>query len=84
MSSNKSQRGFAAMDAETVRAIASKGGKVAHEQGAAHEFTVEEARVAGAKGGKAVARDRAHMARIGRLGGLSRRRPETDKAPKPE
>jgi uncharacterized protein len=75
MSSKKSHRGFAAMDAESVKAIARKGGKAAHEQGAAHEFTSEEARAAGAKGGKAVAKDRAHMAKIGRMGGLARRRP---------
>jgi len=48
--SKKSKRGFAAMDPEKQRAIAIKGGKAAHEQGLAHEFTIEEARVAGAKG----------------------------------
>lgn len=44
-------RGFAAMDREAVRAISRKGGKAAHAQGTAHEFTVEEARAAGRKGG---------------------------------
>jgi len=44
--------GFAAMDPAKVREIASKGGKAAHAQGKAHEFTVEEARIAGALGGK--------------------------------
>ena len=46
----KSRRGFAAMDAEKQRAIASKGGRTAHQLGRAHEFTVEEARAAGRKG----------------------------------
>ena len=44
-------RGFAAMDEAKQRQIASKGGKAAHEKGTAHEFTPEEARVAGKKGG---------------------------------
>ena len=46
-------RGFAAMDPTLVSAIARKGGKAAHRAGAAHEFTKEEAREAGRKGGKA-------------------------------
>src|SRR5260370_1027275 len=45
------ERGFAAMDAEKQRAIASKGGRAAHERGTAHEFTPDEARLAGRKGG---------------------------------
>lgn len=45
-------RGFASMDEEKQREIASKGGKAAHEQGQAHEFDSEEARKAGQKGGK--------------------------------
>ncbi|MBL0421429.1 hypothetical protein JI739_13800 [Ramlibacter sp. AW1] len=48
-----SRRGFASMDPERQRAIASKGGKAAHESGNAHQFTSEEARRAGSKGGKA-------------------------------
>src|SRR5713101_4182249 len=47
----KKHRGFAAMDHEKQREIASKGGKAAHEKGTAHEFTPEEAREAGRKGG---------------------------------
>jgi len=74
MRNNKSRRGFASMDPEKQRAIAIKGGRAAHEQGKAHEFTSEEARVAGAKGGTALARDRAHMAEIGRLGVRARQR----------
>lgn len=41
------------MDAEKQREIASKGGKAAHEKGTAHEFSSEEAREAGRKGGQA-------------------------------
>ncbi|MDB5930407.1 MAG: stress-induced protein [Polaromonas sp.] len=48
-----SNRGFASMDPEQQREIASKGGKAAHEKGTAHEFTSEEAREAGREGGKA-------------------------------
>jgi general stress protein YciG len=67
-----SKRGFASMDAAKQREIASKGGRAAHSKGTAHEFTSDEARVAGRKGGEAVSRDRAHMAAIGREGGHSR------------
>ena len=67
------RRGFAAMDREKQREIARKGGKAAHDKGTAHEFTADEARQAGRKGGEAVSRDRAHMSRIGREGGLSSR-----------
>ncbi|HYC79776.1 MAG TPA: KGG domain-containing protein [Candidatus Binatia bacterium] len=48
----KEQRGFAVMNPEKQREIASKGGKAAHEQGVAHEWTPEEAREAGRKGGR--------------------------------
>jgi general stress protein YciG len=68
----KKLRGFAAMDPERQREIASKGGRVAHLRGNAHEFTPEEAREAGRKGGQTVSKDRKHMARIGRLGGEAR------------
>lgn len=67
-----SKRGFASMDPGKQREIASKGGRAAHAKGTAHEFTSDEARVAGRKGGEAVSRDRAHMAAIGREGGHSR------------
>lgn len=45
-------RGFAAMDRALVSEIARRGGKAAHAAGTAHEFTQEEARAAGRKGGK--------------------------------
>lgn len=44
-------RGFASMDKDKQRAIASKGGKAAHQKGTAHEWTSEEAKLAGRKGG---------------------------------
>jgi uncharacterized protein len=65
-------RGFAAMSLEARSAIASKGGKAAHVKGTAHEFTVEEAKVAGRRGGVSVSHNRAHMAAIGRRGGEAR------------
>ena len=70
-SSNTRNRGFASMNTERQREIARKGGKAAHEKGTAHEFTSEEARAAGRKGGERVSADRSHMSRIGRLGGRS-------------
>ena len=58
----RSKRGFASMDKEKQRTIASKGGKAAHEKGTAHEFTSEEAVAAGRKGGKAAhAKGTAHQ-----------------------
>ena len=51
--SGKSNRGFASMDPQRQREIASEGGRAAHEKGTAHEFTSEEAREAGRKGGQA-------------------------------
>jgi general stress protein YciG len=57
------------MDRERQREIARKGGRAAHEKGTAHEFTSDEARAAGRKGGERVSANRDHMSRIGRLGG---------------
>ena len=65
---DREERGFAAMDEEKRREIASKGGKAAHEKGTAHEFTSKEAAGAGEKGGEKVSQDRAHMCEIGRKG----------------
>jgi general stress protein YciG len=48
----KERRGFASMSPERQREIASKGGRAAHEKGTAHEWTPEEARRAGRKGGQ--------------------------------
>jgi len=44
-------RGFASMDREKRREIASKGGRAAHEKGTAHKWTSDEAREAGRLGG---------------------------------
>lgn len=71
-SSGTSRRGFASMDEARQRAIASEGGRAAHARGTAHEFTSEEAREAGRKGGEAVSQNREHMAAIGRRGGEAR------------
>ena len=71
-------RGFASMDQHRQKEIARKGGRAAHEKGKAHEFTPDEARAAGRKGGEKVSLNRKHMAEIGRRGGRSsaqRRRP---------
>lgn len=59
-------RGFAAMPRERVSQIASAGGRAAHAKGTAHQFSAEEAREAGRKGGTA-----AHVSR-------GKRRPSTD------
>ena len=68
----RSNRGFASMDREKQREIASKGGRAAHEKGTAHEFDAGEARAAGRKGGVTVSKNREHMAAIGRRGGEAR------------
>lgn len=62
-------RGFAGMDDSKQREIASEGGRAAHESGHAHEFTSEEAREAGRKGGESVSEDREHMSESGQKGG---------------
>lgn len=67
-----SNRGFASMDHDKQRAIASKGGQAAHLTGRAHEFDSREAAEAGRKGGEVVSRNRQHMAEIGALGGRAR------------
>ena len=51
MTEEKKKRGFAAMDPKLVAELARRGGKAAHAAGTAHEFTAEEARENGRKGG---------------------------------
>ncbi len=51
MITEKPKRGFASMDPERQREVARRGGKAAHAKGRAHEFTSEQAREAGRKGG---------------------------------
>ena len=65
------RRGFAAMDRDRVKEIASKGGKAAHAAGTAHQFSSDEARNAGRKGG---------MAPHVRRGGVRRRPSAADAA----
>lgn len=50
-------RGFASMAPDKQKEIASKGGRAAHLQGTAHEWSSEEAREAGRKGGAASRRE---------------------------
>lgn len=73
----KQDRGFASMDKEKQRRIASKGGKAAHAKGRAHEWTVEEAREAGRKGGAASHGGRAAF--LGKVTGDSKPEPELEK-----
>lgn len=73
------RRGFASMDGSLQRAISSKGGRAAHAKGKAHEFSPEEAREAGRKGGRSVSQNREHMIRIGREGGKARGRAQREK-----
>jgi hypothetical protein len=47
-----SGRGFASMDPQRQREIAAQGGRAAHASGNAHEFTSEEARIAGSQSHK--------------------------------
>jgi general stress protein YciG len=68
------------MSQERRREIASRGGRAAHANGKAHEFTSKEAKKAGKKGGEVVARDKQHMVEIGRLGGLAKHRNSQNKS----
>lgn len=47
MTDKNEGRGFAGMDEDKQREIASQGGKAAHESGNAHEFNSQEASEAG-------------------------------------
>ena len=60
-----SNRGFAAMDPEEQRRIASKGGRAAHESGHAHEWNSGEAAEAGRRGGLASHGERAASLEVG-------------------
>ena len=61
----KDSRGFASMAADKQREIASKGGRAAHLKGTAHEWTSEEARAAGRKGGQISRGGRGRLVRRG-------------------
>jgi general stress protein YciG len=78
------------MDENKKREIASKGGRAAHMKGTAHEFTPEEARIAGRKGGQAAhQRGTAHQftpeeaREAGRKGGQSAHSSRSSPAPVP-
>src|SRR2546423_951797 len=64
-----SNRGYGSTDDDKKREIAREGGRASHEKRSAHEFSPDEARGAGRKGGEAVSSDREHMSEIGRKGG---------------
>ena len=66
----KADRGFASMDRSRQREIASKGGKAAHQKGTAHEWTPEEAREAGRRGGMASHRRKQEQAGEGQSGSV--------------
>ena len=68
---NTTPRGCSDLD-ERICAQVGKGGRAAHASGNAHQFSPDEARVAGRKGGEAISQDRQHMAAIGREGGHAR------------
>lgn len=63
---DKKKTGFAVIDTELRRRIASAGGK-------SHD--VEHMREMGRKGGATVSKDREHMSRIGKIGGKKSRKP---------
>jgi general stress protein YciG len=58
----KVRRGFAAMDPELQRKLSSRGGAEAQRLGRAHQWTADEARRQGKRGGRATARKRQEAA----------------------
>lgn len=75
------KRGFALLSVDRRRELASQGGRAAQAAGTAHQFTSEEARIAGRIGGVNVSADREHMSRIGARGGQHRWAKPTDSDP---
>jgi general stress protein YciG len=71
---DKSKRGFASMDPEKARAAQRRGGQTAQRLGKGHALTQEEVQKGGKKGGLATSQNRAHMAEIGRRGGVKSRK----------
>src|SRR5258706_6547905 len=80
----KEDRGFASMDRGKQRDIASKGGKAAHQKGTAHEWTSEEAREAGRKGGMASHRRKQEQQQQSPDGSAIAQEPEVQGSPSPE
>lgn len=68
--SNIHRRGFASMTPDKQRRIASKGGRAAHQQGVAHQWSADEARAAGKKGGQ--------------VSGQKRSKKDSDTGPEPQ
>ncbi len=68
------KRGFASMTPERRKEIATMGGKASSVCGKGHRWDCDKARLAGAKGGALVAARKGNMAKIGRLGGLAKRK----------
>lgn len=71
------------MESQKQREIARKGGMAAHRKGTAHEFTTDEARNAGRKGGQLVSANRSHMIEIGRVGGKRSAERRRQNVPRP-
>ncbi len=80
----KEDRGFASMDRGKQRDIASKGGKAAHQKGTAHEWTSEEAREAGRKGGMASHRRKQEQQQQAPDGNALAQQPEAEGSSGPE
>jgi len=76
----KERRGFASMSPEKQREIASKGGRAAHQKGTAHEWTSEEARSAGRKGGQISRGGRGRLVETPTAGPSSDMGPAPDRA----
>jgi general stress protein YciG len=58
----KSKRGFGRLSAEERQRISRKGGVASHAKGTGHEFTRDEARAAGQRGGSKNAENRRRQA----------------------
>ena len=80
----KEDRGFASMDRGKQRDIASKGGKAAHQKGTAHEWTSDEAREAGRKGGMASHRRKQEQQQPPPADQVIASEPALDRPPSPE
>jgi general stress protein YciG len=69
-------RGFAALSPDRRHEISSKGGRTAHAQGRAHQYTSKTAAIAGRKGGLAVSADKEYMQELARKSVAVRKKKE--------
>jgi len=69
------------MSREKQREIASKGGRAAHEKGTAHEWTPDEARAAGRKGGQSSRGGRGRLVPVGATEGEQKTMPVAGRIP---